>query len=98
VLIIGISVYSLTLTGSEESGGRTGIQGLMYYVIPNFDGLCFKDVMMVIMDAMGQLFYSISVAMGIMVTYGSYFKDEDNLCHIETVGVGNVECLLPTGI
>lgn len=79
VLIIGISVYSLTLTGSEESGGRTGIQGLMYYVIPNFDGLGFKDVMMVIMDAMGQLFYSISVAMGIMVTYGSYFKDEDNL-------------------
>ena len=79
VLIIGISVYSLTLTGSEESGGRTGMQGLMYYVIPNFDGLGFKDVMMVIMDAMGQLFYSISVAMGIMVTYGSYFKDEDNL-------------------
>ena len=31
------------------------------------------------MDAMGQLFYSISVAMGIMVTYGSYFKDKDNL-------------------
>lgn len=31
------------------------------------------------MDAMGQLFYSISVAMGIMVTYGSYFKDDSNL-------------------
>lgn len=79
VLIIGIAAYALTLRGSEESGGRTGLQGLMIYVIPNFDGLGVRDVLMTIMDAMGQLFYSISVAMGIMVTYGSYFKDEDNL-------------------
>jgi len=33
----------------------------------------------VLMDAMGQLFYSISVAMGIMITYGSYVKKETNL-------------------
>ncbi len=79
VLIIGIAVYALTLTGSEESGGRTGLQGLAIYVIPNFDGVGVRDVLMTIMDAMGQLFYSISVAMGIMVTYGSYFKDKDNL-------------------
>ena len=79
VLIIGIAVYALTLTGSEESGGRTGLQGLSIYVIPNFEGVGVRDVLMTIMDAMGQLFYSISVAMGIMVTYGSYFKDEDNL-------------------
>ena len=73
VLIIGIAVYALTLTGSEESGGRTGLQGLSIYVIPNFEGVGVRDVLMTIMDAMGQLFYSISVAMGIMVTYGSYF-------------------------
>ena len=79
VLIIGIEIYSLTLTGSEESGGRTGIQGLSIYLIPNFDGVGVRDVLMTVMDAMGQLFYSISVAMGIMVTYGSYFKNEDNL-------------------
>ena len=79
VLIIGISIYSLTLKGSKESGGRTGIQGFMVYVIPNFEGVGVKTVLMTIVDAMGQLFYSISVAMGIMVTYGSYFKDEDNL-------------------
>ena len=79
VLIIGIAIYSLTLTGSEESGGRTGIQGLSIYLIPNFDGVGVRDVLMTVMDAMGQLFYSISVAMGIMVTYGSYFKNEDNL-------------------
>ena len=79
VLIIGIAIYSLTLTGSEESAGRTGIQGLGIYLIPNFDGVGVHDVLMTVMDAMGQLFYSISVAMGIMVTYGSYFKDKDNL-------------------
>jgi len=79
VLIIGIAIYSLTLTGSEESGGRTGIQGLGIYLIPNFSGVGVRDVLMTVMDAMGQLFYSISVAMGIMVTYGSYFKNEDNL-------------------
>ena len=79
LLIIGISIYSLTLAGSEESGGRTGLQGLAKYVIPNFEGATFGSIMTTIMDAMGQLFYSISVAMGIMVTYGSYFKDEDNL-------------------
>lgn len=78
VLIIGIAIYSLTLSGGGE-GGRTGIEGLGIYVIPNFDGVGVRDVLMTIMDAMGQLFYSISVAMGIMVTYGSYFKDSDNL-------------------
>ncbi|WP_407384492.1 sodium-dependent transporter [Ruminococcus sp.] len=79
VLIIGIAVYALTLTGSEESGGRTGLQGMAIYVIPNLEGVGVRDVLMTIMDAMGQLFYSISVAMGIMVTYGSYYKDKDNL-------------------
>ena len=38
-----------------------------------------KDFFFVVLDAMGQLFYSISVAMGIMVTYGSYYKDDSNL-------------------
>ena len=78
VMIIGIAIYSLTLSGGGE-GGRTGVEGLGIYVIPNFDGVGVRDVLMTIMDAMGQLFYSISVAMGIMVTYGSYFKDGDNL-------------------
>ena len=79
VLIIGIAVYSLTLKGNDATGGRTAMQGLGIYVIPNFNGVGVRDVLMTIMDAMGQLFYSISVAMGIMVTYGSYYKDDDNL-------------------
>lgn len=79
VLIIGISVYSLTINGGEKYDNRTGMDGFWYYVIPNTGGMGFGDILKVIMSAMGQLFYSISVAMGIMVTYGSYFKDKDNL-------------------
>lgn len=67
VLTIGISVYSLTLDGAME--------GLIYYVKPNFSAFSLKTVV----AAMGQLFYSMSLAMGIMITYGSYMQKKDNL-------------------
>ena len=80
VLIVIISVFSLTLKHTDTSGiTRTGFEGLLVYVIPNFEGMSVRDFVTVLMDAMGQLFYSISVAMGIMVTYGSYVKKDTNL-------------------
>ncbi len=79
VLIVGVAVYSLTITGGENTGGRTGIDGFLIYVIPNFEDMTIGRFIQVVMDAMGQLFYSISVAMGIMVAYGSYCKDDSNL-------------------
>ncbi|MBQ9968767.1 MAG: sodium-dependent transporter [Oscillospiraceae bacterium] len=80
VLIVGISVFSLTLHHTDDAGvARTGMQGFARYVIPNFEGMTVKSFVTVLMDAMGQLFYSISVAMGIMITYGSYVKKETNL-------------------
>ena len=79
VLIIIISVYSLTLHYEENGVVRTGLQGLKKYVIPDFSGMTLKDYATVLMDAMGQLFFSISVAMGIMVAYGSYVKKDVNL-------------------
>ena len=80
VLILGISVFSLTLVHTDESGmTRTGMQGLSVYLIPDFTGMTMHDFFVVLMDAMGQLFYSVSVAMGIMVAYGSYAKKETNL-------------------
>lgn len=80
VLIIGISVFSLTLKHTDASGvTRTGIEGFLVYVVPNFDGMTFKKFITILMDATGQLFYSVSVAMGIMITYGSYVKKETNL-------------------
>lgn len=80
VLVVGISVFSLTLTHTDAAGvTRTGLEGLKVYLIPNFSGMTFKEFLIVVMDAMGQLFFSISVAMGIMVAYGSYAKKDTNL-------------------
>ena len=80
VLIAGISIFSLTLSHTDEAGmTRTGLQGLSVYLIPDFTGMTMHDFFVVLMDAMGQLFFSLSVAMGIMVAYGSYVKDDSNL-------------------
>ena len=85
IMVVGIAIFSVTIKGGDA--GRTGIEGLKIYLIPNLKGIGLKDYFVVVMDAMGQLFYSISVAMGIMVTYGSYYKDDSNLVksvnHIE---------------
>lgn len=67
ILAVGISIYSLTLDGA--------IEGLIYYVKPDFSQFSIKTII----AAMGQLFYSMSLAMGIMITYGSYMRKEDNL-------------------
>ena len=80
VLIFGIAIFSLTLRHTDAAGvTRTGLQGFKVYVIPNFEGMTLKQFMVVLTDAMGQLFYSISVAMGIMITYGSYVKKDTDL-------------------
>ncbi|MCR5736008.1 MAG: sodium-dependent transporter [Lachnospiraceae bacterium] len=75
VLVVGIAIFSLTI----KTDARSGLEGLKIYIIPSLEGKSFKDVIVVIMDAMGQLFYSLSIAMGIMVAYGSYVRDDDNL-------------------
>ncbi len=67
VLTIIISVYGLTLKGSME--------GLIYYIKPHMADVSVKTIL----AAMGQLFYSMSLAMGIMITYGSYMKKSDSL-------------------
>lgn len=80
LLIVGISVYSLTLEYTDAQGvTRTGLDGLKIYLVPDFNGITFKEFFVILMDAMGQLFFSISVAMGIMVAYGSYAGDNTNL-------------------
>ncbi len=76
VMVIGIAIFSLTI---KENEGRSGLDGLKVYVIPSLAGMGVKEVFITVLDAMGQLFYSISVAMGIMITYGSYFRDDSNL-------------------
>lgn len=80
VMIVGIAVFSLTLSHTDESSvTRTGLEGLAVYVIPSFEGLTFSRILQILLDAMSQLFFSLSVSMGIMITYGSYVKRDVNL-------------------
>ncbi len=80
VLILCISFFALTIHHTDASGiERTGLEGLRIYLLPNFEGVTLGQLFVVIMDALGQLFFSISVAMGIMVAYGSYVKKDVDL-------------------
>lgn len=67
LLTLGVTVYSITRGGALE--------GVKYYLLPDFS----KFSLTTVVAAMGQLFYSMSLAMGIMITYGSYMKKEVNL-------------------
>ena len=94
VLVVVIAVYSLTLRHTNESGvTRTGLEGLVYYLTPSFEGLTLSRFLQILLDAMSQLFFSLSVSMGIMITYGSYMKDSVNL----NKSVNQVE-LFDTGV
>lgn len=80
LMVIGISIFSLTIDHTDEAGvTRTGMEGFWIYVIPSLEGLTVKGFFTVLLDAMGQLFFSLSVAMGIMIAYGSYVRDDANL-------------------
>ncbi len=88
VLILVIAGFSLTISHTEADGTvRTGLQGLGILLIPDMSELNFQKIYSTTMDAMGQLFYSLSVAMGIMIAYGSYMKDETNMAK----SVGQIE-------
>ena len=67
ILTVGISIYVITRPGA--------LDGVLYYVTPSIDNFSPTTVL----AAMGQLFYSMSLAMGIMITYGSYMKKDNHL-------------------
>lgn len=67
VLSVFIAIYSTTVPGAFD--------GVLYYILPDFSKFSATTVL----AALGQLFYSMSLAMGIMITYGSYMKKDVNL-------------------
>ena len=67
VLTIVLTVFVLTRDGAGE--------GVLYYIKPDFSHLSVKTIL----AALGQLFFSMSLAMGIMITYGSYVRKEDHI-------------------
>ncbi|MCM1079920.1 MAG: sodium-dependent transporter [Bacteroidales bacterium] len=81
ILVVFICIYSVFISHTDPHTGvtRTGVDGLKVYFIPNLEGMTLKKILMVALDATSQLFFSLSIAMGIMVTYGSYMKKDVNL-------------------
>lgn len=67
ILILGICVYCIFLPNSGA--------GFKYYLMPDISKFSY----MTVVAAMGQLFFSLSIAMGIMITYGVYMKRTDDL-------------------
>ncbi len=64
VMTLFISIYAVCMPGAME--------GVLYYITPDFS----KFSVNTLLGAMGQLFYSMSIAMGILITYGSYMKKD----------------------
>lgn len=67
VLSVIIAVYSVTRPGA--------MAGVKYFIVPNLDNFSW----MTVVSAMGQMFYSLSIAMGILVTFGSYMKKDTSI-------------------
>ncbi|MGF1532329.1 MAG: sodium-dependent transporter [Bernardetiaceae bacterium] len=67
VLILGLAVYALTLDHA--------IEGLKFYLVPDFSKITFE----VVYNALGQAFFSLSLGMGALITYGSYVGKQDNI-------------------
>ena len=68
-MAVALAVYVATLPGAGA--------GIKYYLVPDFSSC--GSVGKVVLGAMGQMFYSLSLAMGIMITYGSYMRRRDSV-------------------
>ena len=64
VLSVIIAIYSVSRPGA--------LKGVEYFLIPNIKNFSW----MTVVAAMGQMFYSLSIAMGILITFGSYMKKD----------------------
>ena len=67
ILLISLIIYSLTLENAME--------GVKYYLIPDFSLINFETFY----SALGQAFFSLSLGMGALITYGSYINKEENI-------------------
>ena len=67
VLSVIIAIYSVTRPGA--------LAGVKYFLVPNLKNFSWMSVV----AAMGQMFYSLSIAMGILITFGSYMKKDTSI-------------------
>ena len=83
ILAVIVAVYSMTRPGAGA--------GIYYYLVPDFS----KFSIMTVVAACGQLFFSLSIGMGILITYGSYMKKEVNV-EEATYSIGLMDTLVAT--
>ena len=76
-LLLILCVRSVTLPGAVE--------GLKFMLMPDFSKLTGDSILL----AMGQAFFSLSLGMGCMITYGSYIKNDENLMYSSSIIVGS---------
>lgn len=67
VMLVLLTIFVLTLDGASA--------GIAYYLVPDFS----KMSMTTVNGALSQAFFSLSLGMGILITYGSYFSKTDNI-------------------
>ena len=82
VILVLLFVYVMTLPGASD--------GLQAYLIPDFSRLADPGL---ILAALGQAFFSLSLGVGTMLIYGSYVSKRENL-----PGLGSMVALLDVGI
>ncbi len=73
IMIVIVAIRAMTLPGAVE--------GIKYLLIPNFSAITIG----VVLDALGQVFFSLSLGMGCMITYGSYLSKDTNIPESSTV-------------
>ncbi len=76
VLMLGLIIRGLTLP--------TAAEGLRFYLMPDFDHVSAKTFLY----GIGQAFFSLSLGMGVMITYGAYIDKKDNLATSALAVVG----------
>lgn len=101
-IVIFVAIVSLTMDGA--------VKGLEYLFVPNFDSMADAGFLNILNAAMGQAFFSLSVGMGISVTYGSYLRKSQNIpksavivCALDTcvaviAGVAIIPAVFSVGI
>ena len=83
ILAVIVAIYSMTRPGAGA--------GIYYYLVPDFS----KFSIMTVVAACGQLFFSLSIGMGILITYGSYMKKDVNV-EQATYSIGFMDTLVAT--
>ena len=81
VLLVGLFLYGTTLSGFSKA--------LHFVFYPDFNSFKFSSML----EALGLAFLTLSLGQGIMISYGSYLKKNENILKMAAVIVASVMCV-----